>query len=229
VRDKTGGFTLLEILVGLTVSSLILIGLSQAMTTIDRGFEQATESIGRQGTIATGLRIVAGDISRIQRVLDVPEQPTRFLFEGTGNRATYVVAERPGNNRAGLYWVRLAVRDTEDGQELVRMRAPFVAADRDSAIAWRDEVVLLRGGMAIALSYRAPRAGLRSWAADWPAGDLMPGQIKIELTDLATGRLRVPVFVQTLKIGAEADCVTAAASGCTLQSEGRIVPRGRDR
>ena len=61
------GFTLLEILVGLLISSLILGGLSLAMGSINRGYEQTTAAIDRQGTITTGLEVFHQDISRIER------------------------------------------------------------------------------------------------------------------------------------------------------------------
>lgn len=228
LRDGENGFTLLEILVGLVISSLIMVGLSLAMKTINMGFEQTTGSIGRQAAITTGLYIVAEDISRIERVFDNPGQPGAFLFSGGPGEAVYIMAERPGNNRAGVYWVRLLVRRTADGAELVRMRAPF-DPDKTSMtdVEWSDEVVLMRGNLAIALSYRAPRAGLREWAGSWQARDMLPGEIKIEITDLRTGRLRTPVFVQSLKIGAEADCVVTELPDCTMNSGGTIAGGGR--
>lgn len=217
------GFTLFEILIGLAISSLVMVGLSLAMKTVNQGFDQATVSIGRQATIATGLYIVAGDISRIERVIDNPDQPTQFLFFGSGNEAIYVLAERPGNNRAGLYWVRLLVRSTGKAGELVRQRAPYVEGQHDlTALEWSDEVVLMRGELAIALSYRAPRLGLREWASGWQARNMLPGQIKIEVTDTGTGRLRVPVFVQTLKISAEAGCAEPAGAGCSMAANGQL-------
>jgi prepilin-type N-terminal cleavage/methylation domain-containing protein len=218
------GFTLLEILVGLLISSLIMVGLSLAMKTINTGFDSATRLIARTGTLTTGLHIVAGDISRIQRVFDNPEEPRQFLFTGARNEAVYILAERPGNNRSGLYWVRLVVRKTSDGQELVRMRAPYVAGTKDIAgIKWTDEVALLQGGVTIAMSYRAPRTGIRSWVNTWQARNMLPSQIKIEITDLRTGRLRVPAFVQTLEIAAEADCVVVKTPGCTMNTGGLIT------
>ena len=222
-HGSQNGFTLLEILVGLMISSLIMVGLSLSMKTINMGFDSATRSLERQATITTGLDIVAGDISRIQRVVDNPESPRQFLFAGTRHETVYILAERPGNNRAGLYWVRLLVRKTDDGEELVRMRAPYSARQTDlAAINWRDDVVLLRGGVSIEISYRAPSAGLRSWANGWQARNMLPGEIKLEIVDIRTGRLRVPVFVAALKIGAEADCVIAGAPGCTIGTGGLL-------
>jgi hypothetical protein len=39
---------------------------------------------------------------------------------------------------------------------------------------------------------------------------------------LRTGRLLIPVFVQTLAISAEPDCAAAEAQGCSMRSEGRL-------
>lgn len=220
------GFTLLEILVGLAISSLIMLGLSMAMGSINRGFDRTTAVIERQDGIAAGLHVVAGDLSHILRVLDDPAKPRRFLFSGGPEEAIYILGERPGNNEAGLYWVRLLVRKTAGGSELSRLRAPYVPGQTDiAALQWDDEVSLLRGKFAIALSYRAPRADLRSWAGTWLAQNMLPGEIKVELTDLATGRRRVPVFVVALKITAEADCVSAEAAGCTVKSGGVLVEK----
>jgi general secretion pathway protein J len=222
--SSESGFTLFEILVGLAVSSLILVGMSLAMKTINMGYDSATNSIGRQGGLAAGLAIIAGDISRIQRAVDDPVKPTRFLFSGRSNSVTYIMEERPGNNKAGLYWVRLAVRDTANGSELVRSRAPFVIGQSDtSSSAWTDDVAVLRGDFAIGLSYRATRNDLRSWVDDWQNPILLPDEIRITMTDVRTGRLRVPGFVQALKISAEVGCVALTQTGCTINSRGRIA------
>ncbi len=226
-QDGERGFTLLEIMVGLLISSLIMVSLSMAVRSINRGFDQAAASFERQGTIATGLHVVAQDISRIERPFDNLENPTRFLFTGTPGEIVYVLAERPGNNPAGLYWVRLLARVSDGATELVRMRAPFTQPGAEpAAITWGDEVVLFRGRAGIEFSYRAPRAKLRSWANSWQAVNMLPGQIKIEITDTATGRLLVPGFVATLKIGAEAACAAADAAGCTMKSEGSLSAAG---
>ena len=226
--SSESGFTLLEILVGLLISSLILAGLSLAMGSINRGYEQTIMAIDRQGTITTGLEVFHQDISRIERVADNPENPARFLFAGAPRELIYVLAERPGSNEDGLYWVRLAITTDSDGANvLLRTRAAFSRpVPALTAITWKDEVVLIRGPVEMALSYRNPRAGLRDWAGTWAAGNMLPGQIRIEITDTATGRARVPGFTATLKIAAEADCADLNAPGCSMRNSGKLVASG---
>lgn len=212
------GFTLIEIIVGLLVSSLVLVSINLAMTAINRSSLQAQMTIGRQASFATGLKVIADDLSRIERVPDDMAAPTRFEFAGTASELRYVLAERPNNNRAGLYWVRLQIRDVPSGAELVRVRAPY--AGNASSPKWQDEVVLLSGQLDMGFAYRAANAGYRAWVSNWQPLNLLPGQIKLEIVDRDTGRLRLPVFVETLKIEAETACAAPDAAGCTLKTNG---------
>ena len=221
------GFTLLEIIIGLVISSLIMVGLSLALKTINMGFDSTTVLVERQSNISAGLAIVAGDIARIQRVVDNPEKPSRFLFSGNADSATYIMEERPGNNAAGLYWVRLETRSSGVFNELVRMRSPYVMGQNGiPALAWKDEVTILRGDFSIAFSYRSPMADLWNWSDSWQNQSFLPGEVRIELIDLRTGRLRVPGFVQPLKINAEADCVVLTQPGCTINTNGLLATGG---
>jgi prepilin-type N-terminal cleavage/methylation domain-containing protein len=218
------GFTLLEVLVGLLISSLILAGLSLAMGTVNRGYDQLGRAIDRQGTISTALAVFQDDISRIARVPLDPEKPVKFLFSGGPRELIYIMNERPGSNLAGLYWVRLSIGSVDGVSRLIRQRAPFQRpAPALDTIAWADEVVLIAGPMDISLSYRSPRGGLRNWAGSWEASNMLPAQIRIDVTDTATGRARVPPFTATLKIAAEAACADAEGLGCTIKTDGTLV------
>jgi prepilin-type N-terminal cleavage/methylation domain-containing protein len=215
------GFTLLEILVGLMISALLLVAASLAMKTINMSYDRTTMVLGRESQLATGLEIFAGDTSRIERAFDNPGKPTQFIFSGKAKEMIYVLAERPGNNPGGIYWVRLLVRRAGAGEELVRQRAPMQLGEANpELVKWTDDVTLLSGDFSVALSYRSTRAGLRQWAASWDAHNMLPDQVMITITDLSTGRLRVPVFVQTLKLDAEANCGDPGNAGCTMTSLG---------
>ncbi len=220
------GFTLIEILIGLTISALILVGLNQSMAVINRGFDQAAASIGRQATIANGLHVLSGDISRIMRRVDDPENPRRFLFSGSNLEMTYLEEERLQGSNGEIYWVRLFTRQNNSANELVRARKPYAKGETaPSDGEWPDEVVLISADVDYALFYRAPRSGNRDWSADWTSPNLMPEQVRIDVRDVKTGRTRVPSFVQTLKISAEADCANPNAPSCTLQTAGLLEGR----
>ncbi len=219
-KQREAGFTLLEILVGLVISSLIMVGLTSVMQVVNAGWGRATASIEKQSAMTAGLDILAGDIARIERV--VSKDGKTFVFGGSPAEAVFILAERDAHNEAGLYWVRILVRSEKGITELVRMRSPRIFGQDDiSAIAWRDEVVLLRGRYAIEMSYRAPRLAA-DWSRYWEGQARLPQQIRFVITG-SDGKPAVPEMVLALNIGAEVACFEPAAAGCTISNGGELV------
>jgi general secretion pathway protein J len=230
-HEVTGesGFTLLEILVGLLVSVLIMAGLTAAMRSMNRGWDATVEVLGKKDLFADAFYIIAGDISHIERVTDKVENAERFLFRGAPSEAIFPLSERPASNQEGLYWVRLFVRSDDTGTELVRMRAPFESRLQDFAgITWRDPVVLLSGKFAVAFSYRAPRGGLPSWTPSWTVANRLPEQIRVEISDPGSGQLLMAPLIQPLENEAEPDCIDPKSAGCTVATNGELVPKKTD-
>lgn len=222
-RPREAGFTLVEILVGLLISTLIMAGMSMVMKAMDMGWEATAAALDRRDTLATSLDVVSGDISRIERAMARGPEPRRFLFRGSPAEMIYLLAERPIGSREGLYWVRLSVRAVQQQAALIRQRAPYEPEQQDLArIDWSDEVVLISGRIAIGLSYRAPGTGSGSWSDSWKPTDRLPEQVKLLIVDRRSDEPLVPALIQTLRLTAEVDCVVPEAGTCTLRTKGRI-------
>jgi hypothetical protein len=220
------GFTLLEILVGLLVSVLIMAGLTSAMRSMSMGWGRTVGVIEKRDLFANGFHVIAGDVSRIERMANKVENPDRFLFSGGSSEMVFLLAERPAANQGGLYWIRLFVRPNDQGVDLVRMRAPFESRLQDSAgIMWRDPVVLLSGNLAIGFSYRAPRGGFPSWTRSWDIPNRLPEQVRLQVLDPDSGEPVVPELIQTLANDAEVNCISLEDAGCTMKTKGEIVPK----
>ena len=220
------GFTLLEIMIGLLVSMLIMTGLAAAMKSMDMGWRSTVAVLDKKDLFADGYHIIAGDLSRIERMGDKIENPERFLFRGARTEAVFILAERPASNKGGLYWVKLFTRSDDRGTELVRMRAPFTSRVQDFAgIEWRDAVVLLKGSFAIGFSYRAPQSGFPAWTGSWDIANRLPEQIRVEVLDPESGQPAMPALVQSLDNNAEVSCIDPKDTGCTVRSKGELVPK----
>jgi general secretion pathway protein J len=218
------GFTLLEVLVGLSIAALIMLGLNAASATINRGFEQTKGTLSRQSTIAAGIDIISGDISRILRVVDNIEKPSQFLFSGNSTELVYLIEERPRQTIGEVQWVKLAIQDSGSRAILSRMRAPYESGQlAPDPSAWHDEVALIEADVTLAFSYRATRSGIRDWLKDWRPTNHLPEQIRVEIIDRTTGRLRVPSFVQSLKIDAEPSCTVVDSPSCTIRTAGTLT------
>jgi general secretion pathway protein J len=225
-RRAEQGFTLLEILVGLLVSVLIMTGLTAAMRSVNRGWQATVNALERQDLFSNGLSIVAGDLARVERMANAPENAERFLFLGGPTEAIFLLSERQASNRNGLYWVRLFVRSDDTRTDLVRMRAPFESRNQDlGSVDWQDPVILLGGRTSINFAYRAPLGGFPAWTPSWDIPNRLPEQIRVSVLDPDTGEPLLPALVQALANNAEADCVNPKLSGCTIQTKGELIPK----
>ena len=216
--DGEAGFTLIEVLAALAVSSLLLVSLNLAMTSVRQGVERTRQSMGSQAVIAAAAHLVSRDIARISRI----RADAGYLFEGSARRMIYPLTERQAAGAGNLFLMRLSVDEEGGLTRLVRERTPFPPGEPPGPTApWRDAVILLEGTFDIAFAYRAPRTGERRWSETWPATNGMPEQVRLTLTDRPTGRLRIPVLVQSLDIDAEVQCA-ADASSC--EATGKASP-----
>ena len=216
------GFTLVEVLAALAVSSLILVSLNLASTTVRQGVERTRQSLGSQAAVSAAAGIFQRDAARIAKLRRTGDPGSGgYLFDGSLTQMIYPLPEDQGASQGGLYLVRLRAQNGEGVTRLIRDRAallPGAPADEDPS--WGDAVVLLEGPFDIGFAYRAQRTGERNWSESWSSTETMPEQIRLTIEDQATGRLRIPVVVQSLLVDAEVECAADAARCGDAKPEG---------
>lgn len=222
---REAGFTLIEVLAGLVLASLILVSLNMAMSAVGKGTDHTRRSLGEQAELGAAVDIFGRDVSRIGKIRR-PAKPGDFagyVFDGRPEAIVYPLREEAGLPEPGLFLVRLSVQQKDGQTTLLRERAPLPTGDDPALPQWGDAVALLTGPYDIDFAYRAQRTGQRAWNDSWQASEAMPEQIRLTITNRATGRLRVPGFVQSLAVDSEVDCAgnkearcgTAEPSGAT--------------
>jgi prepilin-type N-terminal cleavage/methylation domain-containing protein len=216
------GFTLVEVLAALAVASLILVSLNLASTSVRQAVGTTRQNLGSQAALSAAAGIFQKDAARIVKLRRPGEAETAaYVFEGSARQMVYPLSEQEGASQGGLYLVRLRALNAEGGAQLVRDRAPLLPGEaEDLERPWKDAVVLLEGPFDISFAYRAQRTGERAWNESWSAEGAMPEQVRLTIEDSATGRLRLPVIVQSLLVDAEAECA-ADPSRC-----GEAKPEG---
>lgn len=220
-RRHEAGFTLIEVLAGLVLASLILVSLNMAMSAVGRGTDRTRQSLGEQSEIGAAADIFGRDVSRIAKIRR-PAPPGEFsgyVFDGSRDVIVYPLREEAALDEPGLFLVRLSVTRKDGLSTLLRERAPLPPRGDSSLPRWRDPVVLLSGPYDIAFAYRAQRSGQRDWSNSWSAAEAMPEQIRLTVTNNATGRLRVPGFVQSLAVDSEVDCAGNHEQRCGTAGE----------
>lgn len=220
---REAGFTLIEVLAGLVLASLILVSLNMAMSAVGKGTDHTRRSLGEQAELGAAVDVFGRDVARIAKIRRAakPGDFAGYVFDGRSDAIVYPLREEAGLEDPGLYLVRLSVQRKNGQTSLLRERAPLPARDEGALPQWRDPVELLTGPYDIAFAYRAQRSGVRDWNSSWQAAEAMPEQIRLTITNRATGRLRVPGFVQSLAVDSEVDCAGNREARC-----GTAVPEG---
>jgi len=204
------GFTLVEVLAALALASLVLVSLNLASSGVRQSVERTHRSLADQAALSAAIGIFQRDVQRIAK-LRRASGAKGFMFEGNPRQVIYPASGHRGASQAGLYQVRLAVRDVKGGTQLIRDQMPMLPGGMaGEGQSWGDAVVLLEGPFDIGFSYRAPQTGGRAWQDSWSSTTAMPEQIRLTIEDRATGRLRVPVIVQPLQVDAEPECAADA-------------------
>lgn len=210
---EAAGFTLLEMLVGLTLLGVLLILVYSALNLGLRAWDAGD----RQVSMAAHERIVQSFLRReLGQVFPVRWRgiaESRIAFEGGKQEIRFVTALNLGAaiKDGGLQWGHLYLAD--DDRDGVRRRSLFLRREAFDLMAkdWdglddAKPTRLVEGVSEMEISY----LGLESdnaepkWSKEWNNPLRVPLAIKIVLkTD--TGR-EVPALVVALKLGEEAGC-----------------------
>jgi prepilin-type N-terminal cleavage/methylation domain-containing protein len=219
--NRQSGFTLVEVLAALALSSLILVALNLAMTTIRQGSDGARSRLSTTAELTSAAQVFSDDVARIAKIrLKADSTEAGYWFDGSAGQMVYPLTEWAGVARPALYLVRLRVAGDERRQ-LIRERAPLLPGEAfDGEREWRDPVVLLDGDYDVSFAYRAPRSGSRTWSESWEMPGSMPEQISITVTDRKTGRMVMPLLVQPLAVDGEVECAAEGPSCAPSQPQG---------
>lgn len=210
---RSGGFTLVELviamtlmaLIGVAVSGVLVIG-ARAASSAERKTEQArrfrvaTELIVRQLRSAAALRVPEEDKEGLDKGEDVP------YFVGERDRLVFVTATPQMPESSGLAVVEIW---QEDDQLAISETPYFVAqaADRFSGNyeALEFSAPLLYDVRTVTFEYQRSDLDRGNWSDTWDTseeGGSLPVAVRIEVTPAVDGGPywfhEVPVFVATL-------------------------------
>lgn len=196
---KQEGLTLLELLISMTLMSLILIllfgGLRLANRSWDAGQARAEET--------TEVRLVTRLLRRTLRQL-VPTivQDTmgaHLAFEGMGQSLTFTAPLPAHLGPGGLYVITLSLNESGDAGQLRLVAHPYrPESNSDAAGPGTETVVLVEGVQEGAFTYFGSPDPTQppAWSDRWDSPLRLPQLVRLRLT---TGSLAWPELTVALK------------------------------
>lgn len=217
MKTTARGFTLVEILVVMTLLSLVMLGMASAMRTMADTETRVDARLARVDKIRTVERFLQQVLGRVsyQRAssLNRGAAPAAgsvqggdvLRFEASTDSIAWVgiMPARPG--MGGRYFFRLAAESSGQGQDLVLRHLPWSPEQVELFPDWNaaaSETIVrdLATFTVEAQADRAPDAAAQAaWSADWQSGwpltIALPERLRLRIAD-ATGEwplLIVPV------------------------------------
>lgn len=188
------GFTLLELLVVMTLLSIIMIGLVSALRSMAQTESKIDQRLQRLDEIRVARSFLQQTLGRVsaltvdaqnatgKRVVSFVASPDSLAWVG-------ILPARP--DVGGRHFFRLAVEDTSTGRELMLRFSPWSPDIASPDWSAADSRILVSGITQMNVQAQGlPQPGPSSaqawpagWQSGWPIADHLPEQVRLGLVD----------------------------------------------
>jgi type II secretory pathway component PulJ len=223
IWSRRDGFTLIETLAMLAITSVIIVGMAALIHDVARNFDKGTRGARDGERLLLAVERLAQDFGSARFVLWNAENGPAVAFAAeAANAATptkVVFVASPGvmSGPPGDEVVTLTVEQDAREMRLVRRRAPWTGSYMRLADATsEDPVVLIEGEVDIAFVFgRIAPNGALMWSTNWVGQSTLPRFARLIVRDRASGRDLLGEADFTIRVDAPAACGRPDAnSGC---------------
>ena len=201
-RQPSGctGFTLLELLVVMSLMSLLILAMASALRTTSQTSERVDVALTRSDDlrIVSGfLRSAVGRISMQRKGFPLKEGANQFFFEGQESQLTWAGVMPAGYAASGRSLMRLRQDVSDQGTPALMLQyLPWAGAAVEPDWTQSSSHVLLSGVTGLQILYQDARSEPPVWSPNWTLPDQVPQRVRIVLM---TERGALPDIVIALR------------------------------
>lgn len=217
------GFTIIELLVSLTIMTAILGIVGSALRTLSKNWEANADRIERLEMISRAYDIFARDVSGLRRMVRRTEKGGEFVFAGSSSGLSFVTTEPAYPTNPGVYFLNYRVEANGPQADLLRERTPYTKAlAKFPGATPANSVPIVQGAFTYRFSYALRTKSNAMWQEKWVKANRMPDLIRLEIQSSQTGGLIAPPFVASLRTDAELKCLSEGSDECSARSGGML-------
>jgi general secretion pathway protein J len=221
IKIETGhsrGFTLVELLLAITLMS-ILLGLTYTgLRAASRSSERGEVMLAAGGELRASHQFIRRQLNQMLPLpfaLDGANDETRVVFEGDAGHIQYV-APMPGYLGAGGPQVQLVeLAPGYDGEMVIQFSHSLLQGFEQELLFDRAPVILLRGVESAGFEFlgRDEEGELTGWTASWDEMDKLPVAVRLDVEFSGDLNLRWPDLLAAVKVDEQAVMGGAGQSG----------------
>ena len=187
------GFTLLELLVVMSLLSIIMLGLGSALRGIAQTEDKIDQRLDRLSEIRVIRNFIQSTMSRVSApVFDAPNVPGQraIPFKATNDTLIWVGNMPARPDIGGKHFFKLGMEESPSGLQLTLRYAPW-NPDNNMPDWTQSEVrVLLKGTQAFSVQAQGDppnrnndKPWPQGWQEGWPVHDALPERIRLNVVD----------------------------------------------
>jgi prepilin-type N-terminal cleavage/methylation domain-containing protein len=189
------GFTLIEVLAAMAISSVIVMATVALIFTVARNFDRGTRGVDAADRLMQAVQRLSTDFGSARFVVWRSERGPALAFRGeqaAGDKPARIVFVA-GAGSASLSpadeVVSLTIERHGEMMRLVRRRAPWTGPDMVvGRVSVQDPVVLVEGNLDMSFLFgRLDPAGALVWSPTWIGQITLPRFVRLIMRDRATG------------------------------------------
>lgn len=198
MRSSNRGFTLLEVLIALSLLGLLMILIASALTVSNRTLDLSERYSNRLNEVRTAQGFFR---SALQQSLPVAflhdAKNIQWVFEGERDTMRFV-APLPSQLSGGVQLHSFALVD--NGKGAADLQVSFTQIKADGLHTWGTPQTLLQHLSQLRFSYRGLDNSLHTtdWLERWPWPERLPQYVRIELA--AQGQIDWPPLVVAIPL-----------------------------
>lgn len=206
---RSAGFTLVELLLAITLMS-ILLGLTYTgLSAATRSSQRGELLLAAGGELRSSHQFIRRQLNQMLPLsfAETDElQPLRVVFEGDARRIKYV-APMPGYLGVGGPQVQLVeIVDGNDGELLVQFSHALLQGFTEDRLYDRDPVILLTGVSSAGFEFlgKDEQGELTGWVSSWDQQEFLPVAVRLDLAFNEELNLQWPDLAAGVRVDEEA-------------------------
>jgi prepilin-type N-terminal cleavage/methylation domain-containing protein len=229
--ERHGGFTLVEVLAALAITSVI-IGATVALThNVALYFDRGTRGVAEGERLLLAVERLAADIGSARFAWRATEAGSALAFTGepgTGEepaKLIFVTAGASAKDQHGDEVVGLSIEQQGELTRLVRRRAAWWGPrTRFEDLTLGDPVILLEGKFLMSFDFGRVTRDAVAWNDSWKDQPTLPRIVRFILRDRASGADLLAGNEFLVRADASGGCAQQGASGCV----GRVTQAAQE-